>query len=163
MVAGLGGGGIGKTSLVATLVDQILKEFDHVFWRSLQNAPPLKNILQECIKFISDQQQIDLPEDIEGQLPILMEYLRKYRTLLILDNGESVLQAEDRAGQYRQGYEGYGRLLQRVGETRHQSCLLLTSREKPKEIAPLEGRRSPVHSLQVPGIEQAAGHKILKA
>ena len=30
-------------------------------------------------------------------------------------------------------------LLQRMGEGRHQSCLLVTSREKPKEVAPLEG------------------------
>jgi len=162
MVAVLGVGGIGKTSLAATLVDQIQEEFDYVFWRSLQNAPPLKSILQDCIKFISDQQQIDLPEDIEGQLSILMDYLRKSRTLLILDNGESILQAGDRTGQYRHGYEGYGKLLQRVGETRHQSCLLLTSREKPKEIARLEGNISPVHSLQLPGLEQMAGHKLLK-
>src|SRR5260370_18133993 len=163
MVAVLGIGGIGKTSLAVRLVEQIQEEFDYVFWRSLQNAPPLRSILQECTKFISDQQQIDLPEDVEGQISILMKYLQKYRTLLVLDNGESVLQAGDRVGQYRQGYEGYGRLLQRVGETRHQSCLLLTSREKPKEIALLEGGISPVHSLQVPRLEQAAGHKILKA
>ncbi|HEX3639753.1 MAG TPA: NB-ARC domain-containing protein, partial [Ktedonobacteraceae bacterium] len=162
MVAVLGAGGIGKTSLAATLVEQIQEKFDYVFWRSLQNAPPLKSILQECIKCISDQQQIDLPEDIDGQISILIEYLRKHRTLLILDNGESVLQAGDRAGQYRQGYEGYGRLLQRVGEARHQSCLILTSREKTKEIARLEGSISPVHALQLPGLEQAAGHQILK-
>src|SRR5260370_19131881 len=91
-----------------------------------------------------------------------MKYLQKYRTLLRLENGEAVLQGGDRVGQYRQGYEGYGGLLQGVGETRHQSCLLLTSREKPKEIARLEGNVSPVHSLQLPGLEQAAGHKILK-
>jgi len=162
MVAVLGVGGIGKTSLVATLVDQIQEEFDHVFWRSLQNAPPLKSILQECIKFISEQQQINILEDVDVKISILIEYLRKYRILLVLDNSESVLQAGDRVGQYREGYEGYGKLLQRVGETRHQSCLLLTSREKPKEIALLEGSISYVHSLQVSGLEQAAGHQILK-
>ena len=130
--------------------------------RPPQNAPPLKSILQECIACISEQQQIDLPEDRDRQLSILMEYVRKCRTLLVLDNGESVLQAGDRVGQYREGYEGYGKLLQRMGETRHQSCLLLTSREKPKEIAHLEGNISPVHSLQIPDLEDAAGHQILK-
>ena len=32
---------------------------------------------------------------------------------------------------------GYGRLLQAVGEDRHQSCLGLTSREAPRELAVL--------------------------
>ena len=50
-----GAPGIGKTSLAATLVDQIHEHFDYVFWRSLLNAPPLKRILQECIQFVSDQ------------------------------------------------------------------------------------------------------------
>jgi len=161
MVAVIGTGGIGKTSLAAALVEQIQEQFDYVFWRSLQMALPPKSILQECIKFLSAQQQITLPEDVEEQIAILLGYLRRYRTLLVLDNCESVLQ-EEQIGQYRKGYEGYGRLLQHIGETSHQSCLLLTSREKPKEIIYLEGSSSPVHVLSVPGLEQIAGHKILK-
>jgi len=50
----------------------------------------------------------------------------------VLDNIESVLKEGSRAGQYREGYEEYGKLIQRVGEANHQSCFLLTSREKPK-------------------------------
>jgi hypothetical protein len=36
---------------------------------------------------------------------------------------------------YRDGLAGYGALLQAIGETRHQSCLLVTSREAPPELA----------------------------
>ena len=53
LVAILGMGGIGKTGLAATLVDQVHEHYDYVFWRSLYNAPPLESILQECIQFFS--------------------------------------------------------------------------------------------------------------
>ena len=45
MVAILGVGGIGKTRLALKLSDDIKFGFTHIFWRSLQDAPPLKTIL----------------------------------------------------------------------------------------------------------------------
>ncbi len=47
-------------------------------------------------------------------------------------------------------------MLRRVGETAHQSCLLLTSREKPASLVPLEGTRSPVRVLRLAGLEPDA-------
>src|SRR5207244_9064011 len=43
----------------------------------------------------------------------------------------------------------------------HQSCVLLTSREQPKEIGPLEGARSPVRSLRLEGVDEQAAHELL--
>jgi hypothetical protein len=162
MVAVLGIGGIGKTSLTAVVAEQMKDEFDSVFWRSRQNAPSLESILQSCIQFLSHQQQVDLPEDLDGQITLLMQYLREHRCLIVLDNFETVLRAGDRVGQYQEGYEGYGRLLQRVGDARHQSCLVLTSREKPEEVAHLEGNTPPVRSLSLAGIGQLAGQELLQ-
>jgi WD40 repeat protein len=162
MVAVLGIGGIGKTSLTAVLAEHVKEEFDTVFWRSLQNAPPLESILQSCIQFLSHQQQADLPEDVDGQITLLIQYLREHRCLIVLDNLETILQAGNRAGEYREGFEGYSRLLHRVGEAKHQSCLFLTSREKPKEVARFEGKTSPVRALRLPGLEQIEGQEILK-
>jgi hypothetical protein len=39
-------GGIGKTSLIAKLIDQEQSIFSAVFWRSLLNAPQLERILE---------------------------------------------------------------------------------------------------------------------
>ncbi len=47
-------------------------------------------------------------------------------------------------------------MLRRVGETAHQSCLLLTSREKPASLVPLEGTRFPVRVLRLAGLEPDA-------
>jgi len=162
IVAVLGMGGIGKTSLVVRLVEQVKDGFIYVFWRSLQNAPPLKSIMLDCIRFVSNQRRTNLPEDVDGQISLLLDYLLENRSLIVLDNVESILQAGNRAGQYREGYEGYGKLFQRLGEARHQSCLLLTSREKPREVALLEGKTSPVRLLQLLGLGQVEGREILQ-
>src|SRR5581483_6824718 len=158
----LGLGGIGKTALVAALTNQIKDQFEYVFWRSLINAPALENILQTCIQFISNQNQINLPDSIDDQVTLLIEYLREHRCLLILDNSETILQGGQQAGSYQERYTSYSRLLQRIGEVQHNSCLLLTSREKPRDIALMEGKTSPVRTLHLTGVRQIEGKEILK-
>src|SRR5205823_4505158 len=61
----------------------------------------------------------------------------------------------------RAGYEDYARLLRRVAETEHQSCLLLTSREKPRDLVALEGGRAPVRSLRLAGLDAAGSRQLL--
>ena len=91
-----------------------------------------------------------------------MTYLRQHRCLLILDNCESILRSGERAGRYCDGYEAYEELLRRIADERHQSCLMLTSREKPVGITAKEGRNLPVRSLQVSGLPQLEAQEILK-
>jgi WD40 repeat protein len=90
-----------------------------------------------------------------------VEYLRKSRCLLIFDNFETLLQHGQRSGNYRNGYEAYGDLLWRLGETQHRSCLVITSREKPTEIAALEGDDLPVRTLTLNGLTTEAGRYLL--
>ncbi len=162
IAAVLGIGGIGKTALVKKLAEELKPHFNYIFWRSLQNAPSLKMILEKCILFLSGQEQIDLPDDINDQISVLIEYLRVYRCLLILDNAETILQVGDPAHQYQSGYENYARLITRIGESEHQSCLIMTSREKPQELTNLEATSSFVRSLQLPGLGKSAGQEILQ-
>jgi hypothetical protein len=72
-----------------------------------------------------------------------------------------ILRRGELAGHYRQEHLGYREFMRRLGETPHQSCLLLTSLEKPREISALEGKTSPVRSLQLAGL-QAEGKEIFK-
>jgi len=48
LVAPLGMGGIGKTSLSVKLAEQIQGEFEYLIWRSLLHAPPIEDIWQNC-------------------------------------------------------------------------------------------------------------------
>ncbi|NER36483.1 MAG: hypothetical protein F6J93_21275 [Oscillatoria sp. SIO1A7] len=170
LVVLLGIGGIGKTALSVLVGKEIQHEFDYAIWRSLRNAPPLEDVLTELVRFLSQQKESLLPETTEGKLLRLMDYFRQRRCLVILDNAESILvgdQASDggseqRTGQYRSGYEDYGELIARAGESQHRSCLMLTSREKPKELAALEGETLPARSLQLQGLEDSEGCEIFK-
>jgi WD40 repeat protein len=166
----LGMGGIGKTSLVTKIAREIVENskfkvqnFEFVIWRSLRNAPPLSELLENLILVLSHQHAIDLPETTAEKLSCLLHYLQRYRCLLVLDNVESILQSGQLVGQYRADYEIYGELLKRIGETNHNSCLLLTSREKPSEVAALEGETLPVRSLQLSGLTATDSLGILNA
>lgn len=157
-----GMGGIGKTSLAVKIAEQVQDEFKYLIWRSLRNTPSIKGLLSDIIIFLSDEQEVELPENLDGLISRLMTYLRQHRCLLILDNCESILRSGERAGRYCDGYEAYEELLRRIADERHQSCLMLTSREKPVGITAKEGRTLPVRSLQVSGLPQLEAQEILK-
>lgn len=59
-------------------------------------------------------------------------------------------------GTYLPGYESYGDVLRQIGETRHQSCVILTSREKPQEVSLLEDPRGGVRSRRLVGDPEMA-------
>jgi WD40 repeat protein len=155
LVTILGMGGIGKTALSVRLAKEIDQGFDYLIWRSLRNAPPPEDILTDLIQFLSNQQAQDLPVSLEGRLARVLYYLRQHRCLVLLDNAESILQSGDRTGRYRAGYERYGEVLRCVAETAHQSCMIVTSREKPRGLAAYEGETLPVRSLQLVGLSHA--------
>ncbi len=162
LLAILGMGGIGKTSLAVALVNVVKDSFEYIFWRSLQQAPSFHHMLHSCIKFLSDQQEIDFPDEIEDLISLLLFYLREHRCLLVFDNCETVFQSGKGTGVYRDGYEDYGRLFQRVGEAQHQSCLLLTSREKTREVALLEGKDTSIRSFHLYGLKSRDGANIVQ-
>lgn len=162
----LGMGGIGKTSLSVKLAEQLQDQFEAVIWRSLRNAPQLRDLLADVLKFFGNEAGLSLP--VEAQIGQVIEYLRTHRCLFVLDNIETILQSGEGqqhslAGEPRPGYENYAELFKCIGETRSQSCLILTSREKLKVLIPLEGETLPVRSLQLRGLDSTVGQKILTA
>src|SRR5439155_1719360 len=111
--------------------------FDAVWWAGLiarraessgREGPPYEDLVVT-----------EAPEGEGARLTVLLKLLRGSPCLLVLDNFETVLEAGQREGGYRDGFGGYGALLQALGEARHESCLVLTSRESPPEMAFLVG------------------------
>jgi NB-ARC domain len=173
LVVLLGMGGIGKTALSVRLAQQIHGEFDFIIWRSLQLAPSLQVLVSQLIKFLSRNPDIEIADTVEGSISQLVEYMRSLRCLIVLDAVDAVLASDLSANgimghvlpqiNYLPGYEGYGELIRRLGESRHQSCVLLTSREKPQAIAALSGESLPVRALKLTGLSYVHGLEVLKA
>ncbi|MDJ0519052.1 MAG: NB-ARC domain-containing protein [Trichodesmium sp. MO_231.B1] len=181
LLAILGKGGIGKTALSVELIERIKGNFDYVIWRSLRNAPDFIKIVGDLIDILSGQSTTQLKVEnepttelerkkIENEMiSTLIQYLRERRCLIILDNLETILKVNDFVGYYEGKDKGYGRLLKRLGEEKHQSCILITSREKPREIALLaqeeieDEKIQPVRFLKLEGLKKEEAIKILEA
>jgi len=161
LVTLLGMGGIGKSMLASFLGSRLAPHFEAVLWRSVRDAPFCEDLVADCITFFSETPPAAFPTSLEQRISQLLARLQAHRCLLILDNLETLLASGDREGDYLPGYEGYGRLIQRLAETAHQSCVLLTTREKPREIEPVEGARSPVRSLRLAGVDDQAAQVLL--
>jgi WD40 repeat protein/transcriptional regulator with XRE-family HTH domain len=159
----LGIGGIGKSTIAVKAALQMQAEFEIVVWRSLANAQPLDELLSSLLKFLMPLYGEDpfIPITLDEKLSKLMQYLRSRRCLLILDNVETILYSAQ-AGQWRSGYDAYGQLLSAIGETPHQSCLWLTSREKPREMVLMEGEQTLVRSLALSGLSMGDGRAIFR-
>ncbi len=155
MVGIFGWGGIGKTALSIKLAQQLESQFEYVVWRSLRNAPTPSNLLNEILPILTGS------EVQESSIALLMEQLRQKRCLLVLDNIESILQSGHQNGCCLEGYEEYVQIFERISDENHQSCLLITSREKPNGMTLREGQDLPVRSLQLAGLPTADAQGIL--
>jgi hypothetical protein len=159
----LGMGGMGKSSLARKLVHQIESEFDLVMWRSLVHAPKLEHLLPDLLGSITQSGTEKQPPKIAGQLKSLVQYLKQYRCLIILDQIASILQPQSQAGQYLPDYDGYARFFQSIGELPHQSCVILISSEKPQHLGILEMKQSRfVRTFNLGGLGIEEGYRLVQ-
>jgi len=84
LLAVLGMGGIGKTSLAARLAQEVAPTFERVYWRSLRDAPVVSEWLAGAIGFLSDQQVVPPAAESE-RITALLQLLRKRRCLQHLE------------------------------------------------------------------------------
>lgn len=161
VVCVVGMGGIGKSALAVATMRRVATEFEVVLWRSLNDAPLCETLLDTCLQVLAPQSLMSAPDSLDVRLRLLMEQLRNRRVLLVLDNWEALLEEGTGTSRLRAGFEAYTRLLRQIAESSHQSCLLLTSREKPVDLVPLEGNRRLVHVLKLAGMDAAAGTQLL--
>jgi hypothetical protein len=154
----LGMGGIGKTSLAARLAYQVAPGFERVHWRNLRDAPFASDWLAGAIGFLSDQEVVP-PESEAMRTAALLQLLRQRRCLVVLDNFETLFEPGRAEGRYREGFAGYSRILQMVAQGTHQSCVLLTSREAPPELATLAGNA--VRTLHLGGFNADEAQTLL--
>jgi NACHT domain len=159
LIALLGISGIGKTSLSLHLIDEIKTQFDYVIYRSLRFSPTLDATLTNLLQIFSKPSEI--PQNIETKISQILDYLRKYRCLIVLDDLQMLFSSGQLAGQYKTGYEDYQLFFKLIAEVCHQSCLILNSWEKPRDISRLSKDDRPVRYLVLGSLGEAA-KEILK-
>lgn len=141
LVAVVGMGGVGKTTLVTHLAQQIQDEFDYIFWRAVPTIPTNDSIITDMLSFFSHRQES------KPDINRLIHYLRTHRCLIILDNLETALDAGDTE---------YNNFLRIIAETKHESCVIFTSRVKPPQVKLLENWSLSVRCLRLLGSSEIA-------
>ena len=160
VVAITGIGGVGKTTLAAETIRSVGGQFDAVIWQSMLNAPTLEELLPDILRELSENQYSELDARLDHQLSVLLNLLRQRCCLLVLDNLETVLHTEQSDDLYASSGP-YGRLLEFIAQKEHQSCLLITSRELPQSFRRLDDAETRVRVLQLPGLDEMAGRRLL--
>jgi WD40 repeat protein len=167
VIAIAGMGGIGKTHLSMQLIKNLQGKFDFIVWRSLRDAIPLTKLLEGIIQFLSQSQEIGLiTSDISSDdrlFTLLLPCLKNKSCLIVLDNLETIFQAGVQGGEYKEGYENYKKFFEIIGQSSHQSCLLITSRETPKEIMHMVDKELPVVTINLDGLSAIDAWKILRS
>jgi len=163
LVALLGMGGIGKSAIATRLVEKMADDYDYIIWRNLalRSRPTLETLLRDLIACFRHSQQVDTTSQDSPLIADFIQELRTSRCLVILDNFESLFQTKNFASYYQPGYENYGEFLKQVAQTRHQSSVLLLSRETPLELMALAGDELPTRVMKVKGLAEPTVRELL--
>lgn len=155
VVALLGFGGIGKTALTAQLAEHLAPHFEGVIWRSMRAAPSLTDFLIDLLETLSGE-TIE-PKPIRRLIADLINRLNQNRILLVFDGWEELL-GGDYGGIYRPEYQDYGTLLAELGQQKHQSGAIVTSREKQADLTLLS---TGIRSFSLPPLETMDAFQLL--
>lgn len=146
--------GIGKTSLVCKLIEQIQEEFYRVIYWSFLNPPLPLEFLENTSNIISQNISFKAEDKFKIKLIKFIKILAKYRCLLFLDNIDAIIEHEN--------YREYSEILQAIGQSKHNSCLIITSRKIPQELESLVGNKTSTYFRELQGLDYQTGRQILR-
>lgn len=159
-----GMGGIGKTSLAAQLVENLANPdrphpaaFKRIIWRSLHAGSSLDRFWSQLDLDLGITPKV---HDREGgydwsDSSRVLEKLQTERTLIVIDVVESSL--VDRAAHVSawnpMDRDRYCQWFAQLALPKHNSCILVLTREKSDEVQQLEAHNPAIRSLKLEGLK----------
>ncbi|MGK7941558.1 MAG: NB-ARC domain-containing protein [Crocosphaera sp.] len=162
LVALFGISGIGKTTLMAKFIENNYTAFERVIWRSLDMTPSIDDLLLDLLQSLSQVKDESLATTVDRKITKLLDFLTQHRCLLIFDQFEGVMRNDQGSVIYRENCKNYGKLLRKIREGRHKSCLLLSSQEPPREIIELASPKGRVRQLKLNGLSLEEAKELLQ-
>ncbi len=164
----IGALGIGKSALAAKLLEVVSTEpdlgFNCCIWKSVAPGLSFEELLTQLIGLFGLHSEPDMPTYTQAKVSALLKHLQSQRCLLVLDITEVVsqgLKIDPRWNTIES--EEFKLFLRRIVEERHQSCLVLTSREPWPTLVLLERSKRPIRLIKLKGLETAAAIQLLQA
>jgi DNA-binding MarR family transcriptional regulator len=155
--------GIGKSAIAAkllrTLAAQPDSEFDRLIWKPAYECSTLESLIIDLIQLVSPGEGLRVPNDLQAKTTQLLELLNQQHCLIVLDALETYLYS---ISDMPEELNKFNIFLTRIVETRHQSCLMITSREPLKPFSQLQIAKRPIVSVQVEGLLPQDGAEVLR-
>lgn len=165
-----GEAGIGKSSLVAKLIENLIDssqlcQFEYVIWKAVQYGPQLHDLLDELLASSHARLSDSTNErDVQTKISRLIKTLRENRYLVVLDEIDGWWEDRSNTSSGQEGiYVEYSNFFRRIIEEEHSSCIILTSRQPLKSIVKLQRSGRPCYSLKLDGLELEAAKEMLRA
>ena len=149
-----GFGGIGKTQLAVKLGEQVQNQFDRLIWQKLFYSTPRDRLLTDLLSRLS----LNNNQITSNLAEIFLEQLQQQRVLIILDE-QDLSEEREQTDESRENYKFYCNFLHKLSLERHQSCIVLTTREKPENIG---AATNLIKAHEILELDVDAGCKILK-
>ncbi|MEH2108296.1 tetratricopeptide repeat protein [Nostoc sp.] len=186
VLALIGQGGIGKTSLAVKLLEVLGVNCGRSALTPVENGANVEECAYECVIYFKAQegttfddvaefllirglgiQTADTLNTADEKITKIIEGFAQTRTLMVLDNLESILQPANHPQAGRAISPDWGKLLNALVYQQHQSQTLLTSREVPADLVDIryEGAEPDselVYIERISGVSTVAGVEILQ-
>lgn len=179
-----GMGGQGKSALVASVVRSLIGsppmaglpgnrsahspgpdaapgKFQVVLWHSLATGSDLRQWVHHWVAFLA-KREIDLSIGSDELILTIIECMRRWRCLIVLDDVDGILQPRGSAGQVAAEQAVYAELFRRLGSSVHQSSLIVISRESLVDLeGAMRGRESSVKNFWLGPLSNQASQVFL--
>jgi energy-coupling factor transporter ATP-binding protein EcfA2 len=162
----LGAMGVGKSTLAAKMIEQLLeeksKEFQYIAWKTILYPITLDDLVTDLIELLDNisLKKITRAANIQDKVNVLLDFMKSNRCLIVFDKAK-VLFDRSHTNKLNLALNDIKVFLGRMIVEQHKSCLLLTSQFLSQEFSYLESTGLSVSVIKLGGLDIDSAMKVL--